>query len=102
MSTVAANFAAHAAGTKPWFQLDAGADAGPVLQHAGEHNLLVTVRACQNRRLLGKKRRYLWNRLRQQEPSGSFAREVIASKTKRNRVAHLHLQICLVVLSVAH
>lgn len=101
MSTVAANFAAHAPGTKPWFQLDAGADAGPVLQHAVEHNQLVTVRACQNRRLMGKKRTYLWNRLRQQEPSGSFVREVIDSKTKRKRTAHLHVQFCSVVLSVA-
>lgn len=46
-----AMFAANAPTTRPWFQLDRGADCWQVLSRAHESDLLLTVRAVHNRYL---------------------------------------------------
>lgn len=64
MDQVRAVFSSEAAGVRPWYQLDRGADAWPVLLQGLEANELFTVRAAQDRRLTLRKgetkRRYLW------------------------------------------
>jgi hypothetical protein len=42
-------FASEAPDCVPWFQLDRGADCGPVLAHAKDNGLLLTVRATHDR-----------------------------------------------------
>jgi hypothetical protein len=62
-------FASEAPQTRPWFQLDRGGDAWPVLLDGLQRNDLFTVRAAQDRRLAASgeaERRYLWERLEQQ------------------------------------
>lgn len=44
-------FAEHAPETRPWFQMDRGADAWPLLQHATNLEVLLTVRAVWDRTL---------------------------------------------------
>src|SRR5260370_16173203 len=46
-------FAEVAPETRPWFQLDRGADAWPILQLAAKSNFWLTLRATWNRRLIG-------------------------------------------------
>lgn len=44
-------FANEAPDCTPWFQLDRGGDCGPVLAHAKDNNLTLTVRATHDRRV---------------------------------------------------
>lgn len=64
MGQVRSVFASEAPQVKPWFQLDRGADAWPVLLRGLEHGESFTVRAAQDRRLTmqqgDEQRRYLW------------------------------------------
>ena len=46
-------FATQAPGSTPWFQLDRGADCGPVLAMAKDSGLLLTVRATHDRCVAG-------------------------------------------------
>jgi hypothetical protein len=104
MDDVRSTFTRHAPHTRPWFQIDRGGDAWPVLRHAFEHELWVTIRAGQDRRLWGNadgKRRYLWQQLCRQEPRASYATMVKSSRTGRLRPAHLHIQFCPVALSLS-
>jgi hypothetical protein len=61
LEEVHATFAEHAPETRPWFQMDRGADAWPLLQLATNLDALVTVRAVYDRTLESGAR--LWSTL---------------------------------------
>lgn len=96
-------FSREAPLTRPWFQLDRGGDAWPVLADAIDTESLVTVRAAYDRRLLGEidgERDYLWPRLQRQRPSGSYLLEVPAGPKRQGRTAKMKVNHCRVVLEV--
>jgi len=100
---VTTTFAATAATTRPWFQLDRGADAWPILADATRSTGWLTVRAAYDRRLEGLvdgKRDYLWARLSRQEPCASYALSVTANGGRRARTAMMQLQTCPVTLDM--
>lgn len=94
---------AEAPGTRPWFQLDRGGDAWPILTKAITDGDWLTVRATHNRRLaarVGGKRRYLWDELRRCEPLGSYALPIPAGENRKARTACIQLQCSAVSLEV--
>lgn len=68
---------------QPWFQLDRGADASHVLLFAQERRVLLTVRSAYNRRLVGKKGRYLWNRVKRSKVQGRIILRLSRSQAQR-------------------
>lgn len=99
---VEAQMAQHAAGTKPWFQLDRGGDCWAVLQTAIERSLLLTVRATHNRRLVLPQGRtgYLRDHLRRQRPVGTYDLSVPAHPGRTARVARMSVRIAPVTLDL--
>src|SRR5438128_10311426 len=67
-------FASEAPRTRPWFQLDRGGDAWPVLLDGLKPGELFTVRAARDRRLTTaeQQRRYLWETLESQPVLGTM------------------------------
>jgi hypothetical protein len=93
----------EAPGTRPWFQLDRGGDAWPILLDAVDRDAWLTVRAAQNRRLTATihgKRQYLWNWLSRCEPQGSYLFPIAAGPDRQMRVATVQIQFCSVVLDL--
>lgn len=87
--------------TRPWFQLDRGGDAWPILLAAYRRGDWLTVRATHNRRLVGDgKRRYLWDHVRRCEPMGSYALTVPVGEERKARIACMQIQSCPVTLDV--
>jgi hypothetical protein len=84
----------HAPDCKPWFQLDRGGDAFAVLDHAVENNLLLTVRACQNRVLThrGTESTRLFQTIRAVAPLGVLEVDVPAARERKARRASLVLR----------
>ncbi len=89
-----------AGSTMPWFQLDRGGDAWPVLLDAVRSGAFVTVRAAYSRRLQRSsdtsEPKYLWDQVARSEPVGSYAVAV----PRQGRVATLQLQSCAVTLDL--
>jgi hypothetical protein len=84
----------EAAGTRPWFQLDRGGDAWPVLLQTSARGEYLTVRAAYNRRVKtgAKQQQYLWDEVLRQEPLGTYGLEVPASPTRAARWAAMELR----------
>jgi hypothetical protein len=101
VADVTETFSATDPTTRPWFQMDRGADAWPVLFEATRSTVWLTVRAAYDRRLEGLlegERDYLWPRLGRQEPCGSYVLKVAGRGGKRARSAVMQLQACRVTL----
>ena len=101
MEDVSKTFGVTAPATRPWFQLDRGADAWPILFDATKSTAWLTVRAAYDRRLEGLvdgARDYLWPRLSRQEPCASYVLRVSKRGVKRARSAVMQLQTCRVTL----
>jgi hypothetical protein len=89
--------------TRAWYQLDRGADCWPIFQLANEENLLVTVRAVHNRRVItpdaGRgERRYLKEELERQRVIGRYE-VTVPRKGTRPRTAKIELRACKVTIS---
>lgn len=84
----------------PWFQIDRGGDAWPVLLETEGSVSFLTVRAAYSRRLRpsGDKHeaKHLWDRVSRTEPLGSYLLEV----PRQGRAATLQLQSCPVTLDL--
>lgn len=87
MEQVREAFAEKAPGVKPWFQLDRGGDAWPVIMDGLRDGELFTVRAAYNRRLskdsADEPQRYLWAQLEQQPVVGRMELSVAARPAKQ-------------------
>lgn len=87
-------FAEDAPGTRPWFQLDRGGDAWPVLLDAAQQDRLITIRATHDRRLLradGEKR-YLWEEIERQPVAAIYELPIPRGKKRKARTARLSVQ----------
>jgi hypothetical protein len=87
--------------TIPWFQLDRGADCWPLFQLAIERNLVLTVRAVHDRRILRDDGRiaYLHATLRRQPILGEYELDLperLGSPARRARIA---LRACSVAIN---
>lgn len=101
MRQASETFAKEAPLTRPWFQMDRGADAWPILLEAVQQGYWATVRAAHNRRLAGEvggKRKYLWPHLARQQPAGWYVLDVPGGSHRRERRALMQLQYSPVVL----
>jgi hypothetical protein len=87
--------------TIAWYQLDRGADCWPVLQLAIERNLLVTVRAVHNRRILRDDGRvaYLDSTLRRQRMLGEYQLDIPERVHRPARRARIALRACSITIS---
>ncbi|MBS1650425.1 MAG: IS4 family transposase [Bacteroidetes bacterium] len=87
MEQVRLVFAEEAPQTTPWFQLDRGADAWPILLAGLREGDLFTVRAAQDRRLTlaegEEERRYLWKTLEGQPLLGRKKLDVPARPARK-------------------
>ncbi len=100
---VAELFAQQAPSCWPWFQLDRGADAWPILCKSLCLRGDVTVRAAWDRRLWrhpDEEQQYLFGSLGQQEPVGSYQLHVPAAKNRPEREAVLQVRIARVELDL--
>ncbi|HZI13682.1 MAG TPA: IS4 family transposase [Myxococcus sp.] len=85
--------------TRPWYQLDAGADAREVLEWAAwVDGPYVTVRCAQNRRLEWPQDELLWPTLEGLESKGLMRLRVPASAKRQGRKALLQLRFSPVVV----
>lgn len=103
MSQARRAFAAEAPLVRPWFQLDRGGDAWPVLFDALDTESLLTVRAAHDRRLMGTvdgEREYLWPTLERRRPAGHYNLEVPSGPKRQARTARMQIQFCRVVLDL--
>jgi hypothetical protein len=95
MEQVRQTFSKEAACTRPWFQIDAGGDAWPVLWEAVTRGDLLTVRAAHDRRLVGTfkgEQDYLWPHLERQTPDGYYQLEVPPADHRQGRMATMQIQ----------
>lgn len=95
--------ASEAPRTRPWFQLDRGGDAWPILLAASRRGEWLTVRAAHDRRLAADvdgKHGYLWDQLRRCEPMGSYALSIPVGEERKPRTACMQIQSCPVTLDV--
>lgn len=87
---------------RPWFQLDRGGDAWPVLLAAHHEDVYLTVRAAYDRRVIvdaeAGERVYLWQTLRDQEPLGQFTIEVTGRPGRKPRTARMAVRSTVVTL----
>lgn len=101
---VLATFAEHAPQTRPWFQLDRGADAAAVLVEAVgfSDKAWLTVRATYDRRLLDDldDGRYLRERLEHQAPAAFYGVEIAAGPNRTARTANMQVRFMPVVLDL--
>ena len=104
MRQTRAAFAEAAPLTKPWFQLDRGGDAWPILTEFGTgDDVWLTVRASWDRRLWtapGEPQRYLWETVEREEPLGDFLLFVPERPGRTARFARMELRACLVPLDL--
>lgn len=90
-------------GNKAWYQMDRGADCWPVFEMAIENDLLVTIRATHNRRVVVPntprgQRQYLKQELERQRIQSRYD-VVVPRKGKRPRTATIALRSCKVTIS---
>jgi hypothetical protein len=103
MSQARQAFAAEAPSVRPWFQLDRGGDAWPVLLDALDTQSLLTVRAANDRRLMGTldgAREYLWPTLERRKAAAHYDLEVPSGPKRQARTARMEIQFCRVVLDL--
>lgn len=94
--------AAHAPGTRCWFQLDREADAWPILTQAGLDDHWFTVRACRKRRVLlpDGERGFLRALLGQQPVATTYGLEVKAAPNRAGRTANVVVRACNTTLDL--
>jgi len=99
-----AAFADGAPNARCWPQLDRGGDNWPVLQHALELDVWITVRASHDRRLVvqpgDRRRRYLRETVEQQDPLGDFLLEVPPGPHRTARTATMQVRAVAVTLDL--
>lgn len=96
-------FSMFAPTTRPWFQLDAGADAWPILVESVASSGWLTVRACRDRRLetpSEESQHYLWATMEREEPLGDYLLAVPASKKRKARTARMTIRARPVTLDL--
>ncbi len=85
--------------TRPWYQLDAGADAREVLEWvAWAQGPYVTVRCAQNRRLEWPRDELLWPTLQGLESQGLMRLRVVPGPKRQGRKALLQMRFSPVVV----
>jgi hypothetical protein len=97
MQDVREVFAARAPSVRPWFQLDRGGDAWPVLLDGLLPEQLFTVRAAHDRRLWTNKdepRRRLWEKLEAQPLLGRYEFAVPSRPGRAARTATMEVRAC--------
>ncbi len=90
--------------TQPWFQLDRGGDAWPVILDGLEPGQLFTVRASHDRRLCDAKdepRHYLWDTVEHAAPLGRYELEVPAGPHRKGRTATMEVRVSEVTLRLS-
>jgi len=94
--------AAHAPGTRCWFQLDREGDAWPILTAAGLEGHWFTVRQCRKRRvtLADGSSSYLDEVLARQPVRTTYKLQVTATSKRQARVAHMVIRACAVTLDI--
>jgi len=103
MGQAQAAFGEAAPQTRPWFQMDRGADAWPILKQASDQGIWLTVRASSDRRLWtdpGQPNSYLWATMERQQPLGGFLLAVPERKGRKARTAWMQVRACQVTLSI--
>jgi hypothetical protein len=101
MKQVRSVFPGEAGGPTPWFQLDRGGDAWPVILDGLEPGQRFTVRATYDRRLRvpdGSERRYLRETVSAQPLLGTYKLDVAAGPNRSARLAEMQLRACRVTL----
>jgi len=90
---------ANATGTTAWYQLDRGADCWPVIDLALRRDLLITVRATHNRRLLGPagEHLHLLSEVRRQPVLGRYEL-MVPRRSLPPRPAKIALRSCRVTI----
>lgn len=94
-------FIQHAPGTKPWYQIDRGGDAWPVLVAAMADNQWVTIRSSSNRRLVDAvdgTRQYLHEMLAKAPLLGGYLLPVKGGHGRAARTARMQVRSALVAL----
>src|SRR5262249_20832442 len=101
METARQQLKAHGR-AQPWFQMDRGADAWPVLRAAAEHEDLITVRATHDRRVeLESSRCAHLNAVMAAQPElGRYRLHIPKRPGREGRDADIALRVKHVVLSV--
>lgn len=84
----------------PWFQLDRGGDFREMLSWAASTNVLVTIRAAQNRRVLDEETKYLWETVDSQKPLGRYTIEVPGGHGRKPRQACMEIRATEVSLRI--
>jgi Transposase DNA-binding/Transposase DDE domain len=88
---------------RPWYQLDRGGDAWPVLLMAHHADIYLTVRAAHDRRIIvdaeAGERVYLWQTLRDQNPLGHFTIEVTGRPGRKPRTATMAVRSTMLTLN---
>lgn len=103
LQSVTEGWRASGVPTRPWYQLDAGADAREVLEWAAwADGPYVTVRCGQNRRLEWPRQELLWPTLESLECQGLMRLRVVAGAKRQGRKALLQLRFSPVVVSLRH
>jgi hypothetical protein len=92
---------AGAPGTAAWYQFDRGADCWPLIRLAVEENLLVTIRAVHDRRIVRNDGRvaYLHATMRRQPVLGEYEVDVPERWYQDARRARLSVRACSVVIN---
>lgn len=96
-------FAEVAPTTRPWFQLDRGGDAWPVLQLTADADFWITVRASWDRRVNPQDeapQQYLWQTVKQSRPLGRYVQNVPAGQHRTARVATVEIRAQRVTLDL--
>jgi Transposase DNA-binding/Transposase DDE domain len=103
LGTVQRDFSLHAPNCTPWFQLDRGGDAWPVLETCVANGLTVTVRSSWNRCLWkggDKPDKYLWEQLERKPVRGTIRVELPPRTGRPGRTAELSIRFAEVVLDL--
>jgi hypothetical protein len=98
---VRGNFAGSSC--RPWFQLDRGGDAWPVLREAHDSKSWMTVRASHDRRVStdeAGERQYLWKFVEDAPPIGLYSVAVPKTAKREARTAVLTVQALEVTLNL--
>jgi hypothetical protein len=95
-------FADHAPETKPWFQLDRGGDAWPVLLDAVQRERWVTIRAAYNRRVAGPQgpQRYLREVVESQSVDATYELLISRGSRRGERTAKMAVRYSQVPLDL--
>jgi hypothetical protein len=92
----------HGETCRPWFQLDRGGDAWPVLLAALRPDIFITVRAAHDRRVAQQRGDeappYLWDTLDRLRALGTFTLEVAGGPGRKARKATMEVRATLVTL----